>query len=576
MVKWTAVWLWMAATATLGCDDGDGGKQTTTDAAGSADAAASDDATASDDAGTDMGPPAAPGPEVFADRVDLTDFAADLEFIAQPRTPDSPHWQAVQDRCAEVFTASGFTVERHNYGSGVNVIGVRPGTTTPDEWVVISGHYDHIEACAGADDNASGAAGTLAAARALGNAAFERTLVVACWDEEEWGLVGSRAWTERAKRQNAQIKASYVFDAMGYFSDEPNSQSFPAGFELIFAEAGRMVADRDGRGDFITAIADDVEPSALADFQAGAQRVDLPVVPVVLNAAYRGDASLGDLRRSDHAEFWKQGWHSMQLTDSANFRNPAYHCTLAEDDIASVDMERTLKVVQATAFAAARQARPAVGTGMGAALDTTTDPMPPVAACDLYAQDCPPGDKCFFTGSGSAFQVQCVPAGPTGPGEVCTRDAMGDNCGPGHYCTFFDQPFADPQVRVCTPLCQTDNDCAAGKVCVEAERPHHVGFCATACDPIDPAACGAGQACLDRNSAQPGTRTGACHPSAPRTQMRGQPCTSSDLCAPGLYCLSGTDTPATCTPWCANDADCGANSRCLTRGIPDRGVCVPS
>ena len=533
---------------------------------------------ASADAGLgDVEVPAAPSPEVLADQVDLAGYAADLELIARPRPPGSAHWQVVQDRCAEVFAEAGFVVERHDYGSGVNVVGVRPGTTRPNEWVVVSGHYDHIEACSGADDNASGAAGVLAAARALGNTAFERTLAVACWDEEEWGLVGSTEWVARAQRQGVEVKASYVLESMGYFSDEPGSQALPFGFDQLFVEAGRFVADRDFRGDFVAAITDDIEPSTRADFSAGAERVGLPVAQVVVEAAFRSDNSVGDLRRSDHDPFWQAGWPAIQLTCSANFRNPHYHCTLGEDDIAEVDLERALKVVQATIFAAARQAGPT--TGMGGALDTTTDPAPPSAACDLIAQDCPEGQKCGFTRTDGVFGHRCLPAGALALGAACTRGPGGpgdDACGVGGYCSFFSQPLADPQGRICQAFCLSEADCPADEVCAEIDRSHHVGVCTAACDPLDAAACGEGQICVDRNAAHPGTRVAVCQPGAVGTATRGEDCGADGLCAPGLECLPEmASRPAQCQPWCATDADCGEGSRCQPRGIPDRGVCVP-
>ena len=491
----------------LGCDDGSDSQPTDTGLT---------DATTTDTGGADATAPSGPTPEALADRVELAAFSADLEFIARPRTPGSPHWQAVQDRCAEVFTEAGFTVERHTYRSGVNVIGVRPGTTRPQEWVVISGHYDHIEACSGADDNASGTAGVLAAARALAGTSFERTVVVACWDEEELGLVGSGFWVRRTTRQGFEVKASYVLESMGYFSDEPGSQTLPFGFEQLFEEAGRLITERAFRGDFIAAIADDLDPSPLADCVAGAERVDLPVVPVVLNGPFRSDPSLGDLRRSDHAQFWQADLPAMMLTCTANFRNSAYHCGEGDDDITDVDVERTLKVVQATTFAAARQATPTLGEP--GPLDTTTDPVPPPPPCDPVAQACPDGQKCTVQDVEGVYEAICVPAGATALGEVCTRGPRGlgdDTCVEGGYCAFFGQPFADPQVRACHALCQDPDDCPEGESCVQVERALQIGVCTPRCDLADPAACGEGQLCTERATARPGPTTTACQPSPP-------------------------------------------------------------
>ena len=96
------------------------------------------------------------------------------------------------------FASLGYTVEREAYGTGVNVIGVLDGTSAPAEQVVISAHYDSVANCPGADDNGSGVAGVLEAARVLSTSQHKRTLVVACWDEEEKGLIGSSAFVARA------------------------------------------------------------------------------------------------------------------------------------------------------------------------------------------------------------------------------------------------------------------------------------------------------------------------------------------------------------------------------------------
>ena len=63
-------------------------------------------------------------------------YQTDLEEIAMPREPMTAHWQVVQDLCADRLTGLGFTVERQAYGTGVNVIGVRMGTTEPDHRVL--------------------------------------------------------------------------------------------------------------------------------------------------------------------------------------------------------------------------------------------------------------------------------------------------------------------------------------------------------------------------------------------------------------------------------------------------------
>jgi N-acetylated-alpha-linked acidic dipeptidase len=80
-----------------------------------------------------------------------------------------------------------------------NTFGIIRGSEWPDEIVIIGGHRDAWGP--GAEDNVSGTATVLQAARSWGaalKAGFHprRTLILATWDAEEWGLVGATEWAE--------------------------------------------------------------------------------------------------------------------------------------------------------------------------------------------------------------------------------------------------------------------------------------------------------------------------------------------------------------------------------------------
>jgi len=281
-------------------------------------------------------------------------YVDDLTFIAQPRPPASAHWQAVQDLCADRFQSLGYTVERQNYGSGVNVIGVLQGSSKAAEQVLVAAHYDSTSgSCDGADDNATGVAGTLEVARVLASGSFARTLVVACWDEEEWGYIGSEAYAERALTRGDNITVFFNFEMLGYVSHEPNSQTFPAGFDALFPDAAAKLAANDYRGDFI-AIIDDVSAAGPAARVASfADQIGLPYIVVELSAELKVSTLLSGVRRSDHSVFWDRDYPAMMLTDAAEFRNPHYHCSGGPDVVADLDHDFTSKVLIATAGAAA-------------------------------------------------------------------------------------------------------------------------------------------------------------------------------------------------------------------------------
>ncbi len=81
-----------------------------------------------------------------------------------------------------------------------NVIVRIDGSTLPDEWVIFGNHHDAW--VNGADDPISGAVSLMEVARGLGELMKtgwkpKRTIILALWDGEEWGLLGSTEWAEK-------------------------------------------------------------------------------------------------------------------------------------------------------------------------------------------------------------------------------------------------------------------------------------------------------------------------------------------------------------------------------------------
>ncbi len=263
--------------------------------------------------------------------VDQSRLQADVTFIAAPRPPKSGHWQAVQDLCASRFEQYGFEVERQKYATGVNVIGKRAGLSQPAEQVIVSAHYDHIADCPGADDNATGVAAVLETARVLEKAKLARTLVLACWDEEEDGLIGAKAYAARAKSQGDTIVGMTSLEMIGYKSDAPNTQSVPTGFDLLFADEYAKIEANDLRADFVAIVSIDSAAPLAKAFGARATAAGPPAVTLMLTQAQAASPLLSDLSRSDHAAFWQQGYPALMVTDTSNFRYAQYHCSAGED-----------------------------------------------------------------------------------------------------------------------------------------------------------------------------------------------------------------------------------------------------
>ncbi len=105
-----------------------------------------------------------------------------------------------------------------------DVIGERRGCETPEEIVIIGGHYDSISddplsLAPGAEDNASGTACAMAAARAFRNLSFDRTVRYVAFGDEEFGLNGSGAYAEYCAAKGEKIVAVLNADMVCYDED---------------------------------------------------------------------------------------------------------------------------------------------------------------------------------------------------------------------------------------------------------------------------------------------------------------------------------------------------------------------
>lgn len=105
----------------------------------------------------------------------------------------------------------------------VSVIAVQKGTVDPSRYVIMSGDIDSrvsdvmdfTSDAPGANDNASGVAGTLEAARVLSKYQFAGSIVYAALAGEEQGLFGGRIMAEQAQKDGWRIKAVLNNDMIG-------------------------------------------------------------------------------------------------------------------------------------------------------------------------------------------------------------------------------------------------------------------------------------------------------------------------------------------------------------------------
>jgi hypothetical protein len=103
--------------------------------------------------------------------------------------------------------------------TGKNVLGVKTGSEFPNKKYIICAHFDDMPSgttAPGADDNGSGTAAVIEAARIFSQYSFPFTIIFALWDEEEQGLVGSEYYATQAANAGDSILGVINMDMIAY------------------------------------------------------------------------------------------------------------------------------------------------------------------------------------------------------------------------------------------------------------------------------------------------------------------------------------------------------------------------
>ena len=206
-----------------------------------------------------------------------------------------------------------------------NVIATKPGTVSGEE-IIICGHYDSISGMSenlapGADDNASGTAAVLEAARLLAPGFYERTTKFVCFAGEEQGLFGSSEYAARAYSAGDSIVAVLNFDMIGYVDVAPED------FDIVCDSASEWLAD----------LAMDCA-AAYVPARASVKTVD------------------PEMTYSDHASFWRLGYEAIYGSEDWTVTYPYIH-TIG-DTLGNLDKALATDIVKIAVSALAELAVP--------------------------------------------------------------------------------------------------------------------------------------------------------------------------------------------------------------------------
>jgi Tol biopolymer transport system component len=145
-------------------------------------------------------------------------FDFDSKFITQPGN------QKAAEFIFNTLKSFGYEPEYQWFEArGVrtaNVIATLRGTTNPELIYVVSSHYDSVERGPGADDDTSGSAALLEAARILAGKPMPATIKFAWFTGEEAGLLGSREFVRQAVGAGARIVGALNNDMIGFANDD--------------------------------------------------------------------------------------------------------------------------------------------------------------------------------------------------------------------------------------------------------------------------------------------------------------------------------------------------------------------
>ena len=175
--------------------------------------------------------------------------------------------------------------------------------------------------------------------------------------------------------------------------------------------------------------------------------------------------------------------------------------------------------------------------------------------CDLWAQDCPEGQKCAGYFGSQSWAVKCVDVtGTDQPGDACTTEGTDsgiDSCIAGARCWFLDMEGVGTCVALCTGTPEAPV-CEAAEFCMVA-NDGVLNLCLPVCDPLL-------QDCpTEILACYPIEGSFGCVPDASGDEgQANDPCEYINVCDEGLMCGdaasvgAGCEPPATgcCTPFC--------------------------
>ena len=260
-----------------------------------------------------------------------------LQLIVGDRSPFNGQRRltAVENYIEKELATFGFKVESDYFshrGQSFRNILAGLGPQSGAGLIILGAHFDSVAGSPGADDNASGVAVLLEAARILSQIKLRSQVLFSAFNLEELNMVGSAHLAKQLKAAGTKIRAMISLEMIGYTDHGPGSQRYPLGLKWFYPD----------RGDFIGVVGNWNSGSLLRGFAGQMRRVKGLKVETL---SVPGNGGLiPAVRLSDHAPFWDLGYPALMVTDTSFYRNPHYH--RSTDTLETLDIDFMAKVCE--------------------------------------------------------------------------------------------------------------------------------------------------------------------------------------------------------------------------------------
>lgn len=250
-----------------------------------------------------------------------------------------------QDYIQGCLAAFGYNIMVQEYQAyntqTANLVASCPDADLTSSLWLIGAHYDTITGTPGADDNASAVAVILETARLFADDPDRKdsgVLFTAFSTEEPPSFntryMGSRVFVRSLEAEKLNIKGALVLEMVGFYSDEPGSQSIPLTLKWLGFP---------NTGNFIAVVGNGHSRSLVKGVASGIRgsNCGLPVEDLTVPGS---GYLLPEARLSDNASFWDAGIPAVMITDTSYFRNPHYHTH--RDRAETLDYEKMAQLVK--------------------------------------------------------------------------------------------------------------------------------------------------------------------------------------------------------------------------------------